>query len=303
MSLYSQTKEANFGLYADQSGHDLLYSLYHAEVIGLAIVGSRKAEQLALRWTHEISRIATEAGLLVLSGAAQGVDRCAHLSAIEHGGNSLAVIGCGFDHLNHQIKKLSAQGVGLASPFPNAQIPQRWTYPKRNQIIAQLATGLIVIQSAESSGSIYTARSALALKKPVWVMTHQPEHQSFRGALHLLQEGARPLLSPQSWLCELQTMKPNHIHFTGPNLKNLETKQEIDSSHLKLSSPPLLSPPNTKLWQVASDVVQSLEALAFAADITYSQALLEATQLELDGWFVAVIGVGYKRAYPTNQLI
>lgn len=251
----------------------------------LAIVGSRQAEDLSIEWAKLIAKEAVSRGFIVVSGGARGIDQQAHLEAIHQGGQSIAIIACGLDKLNRRLKNLAQQGVGLASPFLAHHPPQVWTYPKRNKYIAELSDGVVVIQAAVSSGSLLTARHALALGKKVWVLPHHPSQKTFRGSLQLLREGAWPLLSTQSWLDDFKGELTN-------------SPQSLLPSGLDESYPNELKQHASPLWQVSGARAKPLEILALEASMSLSEAMLEATQLELNGWLTLVIGLGYKRAYP-----
>ena len=271
-------------LEADIKGQELIENIkIRTQANLIAIVGSRKAESLSLQWTKDLVKVAVDHGFVVISGGAQGIDQQAHLEAIRCGGNSLAIIACGLDQISRRLQDLSKKGVGLASPFLSHYPPQRWTYPKRNQYLADLCDGLIVIQAAERSGSLLTARKALKLGKKVWVLPHQPSCKAFKGSLQLMREGAWPLLSAQSWLED----------FKGELDTEAKLKIAAESKTLRVE----LRQHNSPLWKVAGDQARSLESLAVAAALSYNEALLEATQLELEGWLTMVVGVGYKKAY------
>ena len=249
----------------------------------LAIIGSRKAETLSIKWAKDIAKEAVNSGFIVISGGARGIDQQAHLEALAQGGQSMAIIACGLDKLNRDLVYLANHGVGLASPFLAPYPPQVWTYPLRNKYIAELCDGLVVIQAAESSGSLLTARHALALDKKVWVLPHHPSQHSFRGSLQLLKEGAKPLCSPQSWFEDFEDEIGNDsLHPT----KSFYTQKVELKQH------------NSPLWQVAGEQAKPIEIMANDAGLSYTEALLEATQLELSGWLTFVVGIGYKRAYP-----
>ena len=271
-------------LEADQKGQELIENIkLSVKPNLLAIIGSRKAENLSLQWTKDLVKVAVAHGFIVISGGAQGVDQQAHIESVHCGGQSLAIIACGLNKASHRLQNLAKKGVGLASPFLSHYPPQVWTYPKRNQYIADLCDGLMVIQAAEGSGSLLTARKALKLGKKVWVLPHQPNHKAFKGSLQLLREGAWPLLSTHSWLEDFKDELDNDLVM----LKAIQSSTSI--VELKQHS--------SSLWKAAGDQARSLESLAIEAALSYDEALLEATQLELEGWLTLVVGVGYKKAY------
>jgi DNA processing protein len=251
----------------------------------IAIVGCRTPDQVGTLWSSEVSKAAVNAGWLVVSGGAKGIDSYAHRSAINAGGSSLAILGCGMGQIDSRLKSLCQQGVGAVSSFPYHHPPKRWTYPKRNVEIATLCDQVIVIQASEVSGSLYTARKALSLGKPVWTLPHHPDQVMHRGCLKLLTEGAKPLLSFTSWL--------DGLYYVATDSQCPSISMEHSHKHIEHSS---------SIWQAARDEPKSLETLALESSLTYSAALLEATQLELEGWLIPIIGVGYQRGYPQVEV-
>ena len=282
-------------MFADALGQEILAKLIANEGLkSIAIVGSREAGPLGMEWAHRVATSAAERGVVVISGGARGIDYQAHVSARERGGETLAILGSGLASLNHRHRALSHRGVGLASPFPPHQSPRRWTFPKRNLKIAALSSSTVVIQASENSGALITARESLRLKREVWVLCHLPTEPLHRGCLKLLNEGAKPLLSETSWMNSLSPkLKASAaVNWTTDDQNaTAQIKSECEVLSQKRAHP-------SALLRAASDTPRSLEWLAARSSMSYELALLEATNLELEGWLTPVIGVGYLRAYP-----
>jgi DNA processing protein len=140
--------------------------------LAVAIVGSRAAERDALDAAFRLGREVAAAGGLVVSGGALGVDGAAHRGALDAGGPTVAVLGCGVDvvyPLRHArlFDAMVAAGGGLASPFADGTPPRPGHFVRRNAIIAGLADAVLVIAARGRSGSLSTARAAAALGRPV----------------------------------------------------------------------------------------------------------------------------------------
>jgi len=254
----------------------------------VAIIGSRSADQIGLQWASRIAHVASQHDILVISGGAQGIDQQAHLAVTEQGGESLAVLGCGLNHLSKRHRMLATHGVGLVTPFEDHMSARTWTFPRRNQLIAALADEVIVIQASAQSGSLSTAHAALRLSKRVWVLTHLPDHPLHQGCLALITEGAHPLINSTCWLLSSPKHSPLHINHRNVT-HHVTTPKSVEDQELPQHDSPL--------WNASSHTPQSLEQLALEAQIPINLALTEATLLELDGWLTSTFGGLYQRAY------
>jgi DNA processing protein len=171
------------------------------------IVGSRRASRYALEVAHDLGRGLAAAGVTVVSGLALGVDAAAHGGVLVGGGRPLAVLAGGVDvpypkangPLREQIK---AQGI-LLSELPPGRRPLRWSFPARNRIMAALGRLIVVVEAAESSGSLITAEFAVQLGREVGAVPGHVTARQAAGANRLLREGAAVIRSPQDALDEL----------------------------------------------------------------------------------------------------
>lgn len=171
----------------------------------VALVGSRQAPEHALQWTEELARSLVRAGLLIVSGAALGVDGAAHRAA--GAANTLAVLGCGFDAgypAAHRklLERIGREGL-ILSEWPPWKRAANWHFPRRNRIIAALARAVVVCAAGEKSGALNTARHALDEGRELFVCPGHPADRAFAGCLRLLRDGARPLRDTQDILDDL----------------------------------------------------------------------------------------------------
>ena len=140
--------------------------------LAIALVGARAADRAALDTARRLGREIAARGGLVVSGGAIGVDGAAHRGALDGGGPTVAVLGCGIDvvyPLRHRAlyEEMVAGGGALVSPFPPGTPPRAFHFVRRNAIIAALADAVVVVAATGNSGSLHTARAAAALGRPV----------------------------------------------------------------------------------------------------------------------------------------
>lgn len=175
----------------------------------IAIVGSRNASPEGIKNARLFAKALSKAGALIVSGLARGIDSAAHIAAIELGSNhfTAAILGTGIDIVypkeNFGLSQaISRQGL-LISEFPLGAGPQKWHFPKRNRIIAALALGVVVIEAAEKSGSLITARLAADLGRDVFALPGSIHGLNSAGCHRLIQQGAKLVTTPRDVLEEL----------------------------------------------------------------------------------------------------
>ncbi|MDP4177365.1 MAG: DNA-processing protein DprA [Bacillota bacterium] len=173
----------------------------------ISIVGSRKCTRYGIDSAKFISKELSLYGLNIISGMAKGIDAAAHISAIENGKYTCAVLGCGIDviypkensSLYHQIEESGC----LVSEFIPSAEPLSFHFPIRNRIISGLSDIIIVVEAGDKSGSLITARMALDQGKDIYVVPGSIFSSQSRGTNKLIFDGAFPLLHPEDILKKL----------------------------------------------------------------------------------------------------
>ncbi len=161
----------------------------------VAIVGSRSASEYGLRVTRDISYGLAASGFTVISGMARGIDGTAHISALDCGGRTLAVMGCGVDRIyppEHEALYQRIEGHGaIISELPMGTRPAAFNFPARNRLISGLSLGVVVVEATEKSGSLITATLALEQNREVFAVPGEVGSSRSRGTHRLIRQGAK----------------------------------------------------------------------------------------------------------------
>jgi len=161
----------------------------------IAIVGSRRATAYGLQTTARLAEALAAHGVAVISGMARGVDTSAHKGALAADGRTIGVLGCGIDMVyppeNRKLFSEMAEKGCLLSEFPLGTLPLAENFPRRNRIISGLARGVLVVEAAENSGSLITARYALEHGRDVFAVPGNISFATSRGSNSLIKQGAK----------------------------------------------------------------------------------------------------------------
>lgn len=173
----------------------------------VGVVGTRGPSDGGRRAAAEFAAHLSQSGITIASGMALGIDREAHLAALGAPGSSIGCLGAGIDveypRANADVyARMRAQGL-LVSEFPPNGAPAACNFPIRNRIISGLSLGVIVVEAAERSGSLITARLALEQNREVFAYPGTPGDAGALGCQNLLRQGARIAFTPDDVLAEL----------------------------------------------------------------------------------------------------
>jgi len=162
----------------------------------VAVVGARAASDAGRRMAQRLGLELAAKGFTVVSGLARGIDSEAHQGALDGNGPTAAVMGCGIDIIYPpENRKLAAAiidgGGAIISELPVGTPPIAENFPTRNRLISGLSLGVVIVEAAEKSGSLITARMALEQNRQVFAVPGSPLTGRTRGSNRLLKEGAR----------------------------------------------------------------------------------------------------------------
>ena len=160
----------------------------------VAVVGARRASAYGLEVARELGRGLSAARVTVVSGLALGIDAAAHRGALDAGGNTIAVLACGAERVyprtNSGLYDCIVGAGAVLGELPPGAPPRRWTFPARNRIMAGLAALTVVVEAAERSGSLITARFAEDLGREVAAVPGRVTSRMAAGSNALLYDGA-----------------------------------------------------------------------------------------------------------------
>ena len=161
----------------------------------LAVVGSRHMTSYGKRATEQIVGEVAAAGVTIVSGFMYGVDATAHKAAVNANGKTIAVMPCGIERIHPEYQKdlydkILETGGLIISEYDGDSMPQLWTYPKRNRIVAGLASATLVVEAGLESGSLITADFAKKFGRKVFAVPGPITSEVSRGTAKLMQEGA-----------------------------------------------------------------------------------------------------------------
>lgn len=165
----------------------------------VAVVGTRRPTVAGIEIAETLGRALAEAGFVVVSGLAVGVDAAAHRAALGAGGHTVAVLGCGLDvtypRANRKLKaEIAARGT-LLSEYPQGTPPKALHFPLRNRVIAGLSHGVVVVEGAVSSGALVTARLALDANRSVYAVPGSLRNAMAAGPNHLIRTSQAALIT------------------------------------------------------------------------------------------------------------
>ena len=177
------------------------------EVLGrpaVAIVGARACSTYGAQVARMLGRELAASGLVVVSGLARGVDGEAHRGALDAGGVTVAVLGCGIDRdypaaHTELARRICERGLVVSEYEPGVE-PAPWRFPARNRIIAGLTAATVIVEARERSGALITADFALEDGREVFAVPGEITSMLSTGTNRLLRQGATPLTSTEDVL-------------------------------------------------------------------------------------------------------
>ncbi len=253
--------------------------LYQADEHCVAVVGTRRATPYGIHMAEKLGRELGAHGVAVVSGMALGVDTAAHRGAIESGGRTLAILGCGVDVVyppqNADLMDAIARHGAVVSQFLMGTKPSAGHFPYRNRIISGLSLGTIVVEAPADSGALITARQAAEQGREVFAVPGEVGKRNSEGPHALIREGAKLVETVQDILVELEL--PAAIR--QPRAAEPATVPP----HAPVAASPVVSPVEKDILSVLSPSGSFVDEIAAACRISVSEALSSLTMLELRG--------------------
>ena len=280
-SLLRQTNGPPPVLYA-HGNHRLLDSLQ------LAIVGSRNPTPAGRQTAEDFARHLSQAGLVITSGLATGIDAAGHGGALAAGKPTIAVMGTGLDRVypaRHRdlAHRIAGQGV-LVSEFPLGTEPRPGNFPQRNRIISGLSLGTLVVEAAIRSGSLISARCATEQGREVFAIPGSIHNPLARGCHALIRQGAKLVETARDILDELGPMAGAWVDETVTGEPDTDTDETLT-----------LDDEYTQLLDYIGYDQTSIDALVTRSGLTPAEVSSMLLQLELGGHVASSPGGLYNR--------
>lgn len=224
----------------------------------------------------------------MVSGLARGIDTAAHRGALEAGGRTFAVCGCGLDYPyppenKKLMEEIAATGANLSEFAPTVH-PESWHFPARNRIISGLSMGTIVVEAAERSGALITSDFAVEQGRDVFAVPGNVHKAQSRGCHGLIKQGATLVENAEDVLAALNN---RGLPFGDKVEKTIQAKGKSKVTASPAASQPTLREDLTaeqnRLWLALDVEPRHIDAIAQDAAMTAAQANASLVLFELKG--------------------
>ncbi|WP_286847880.1 MULTISPECIES: DNA-processing protein DprA [Aminobacterium] len=240
----------------------------------VAVVGTRRSSSYGQHIAQALGKLGARQGWILLSGGALGIDGAAHGGCLEEGGQTIAVLAHGLDHVYPQGHKELFHHIlddgALITEYPLGVRPAPWHFPKRNRIIAGLADKIVVVEAPQRSGAIITARLGLEMGKEIWAVPGRIDEKVCWGSNKLIYDGAYPLVSLEDFS---ETLGSVQLDFSSP----LCEKKNVSSCNMTEKEQKILELLRSKGDRTVDNL--SAEGKMTAADVIISISNLSAMNL------------------------
>ncbi len=244
--------------------------------LAMAVVGSRRPSHYGQLMAKRFGAELAEHGFTVVSGLARGIDSLAHQGALQAGGRTIAVLGCGVNRIypaEHRRLYDAVRDQGaVVSEFAFDTKPDRWNFPRRNRIISGLSLGVLVVEASDRSGSLHTAHHAVEQGREVFAVPGRIDGESSRGTHRLIQGGAKLITGVGDILDEL----PDAV-------RTAALQQHAAAQALAEEAPADLSPQESQILALLGGEESHIEAVIHASQLPAHVVASILATLELRG--------------------
>ncbi len=205
--------------------------------LSLAVVGTRKMSEYGKASAYKIAYEMAAANAIVVSGMALGIDGVASGGAIAAGGDTVAVLGCGIDVVypkqHRELYEKIAKTGAVISEFMPSTPPEKYNFPVRNRIISGLCQGTLVVEGDRRSGSLITAKNAIAQGREVFALPGKVDESNSEGPNELIRDGAYVALCTDDIINHYDFLYHDVINYRGLKKAKTHMKSELDEDILE----------------------------------------------------------------------
>lgn len=259
---------------------DKLYVIGNEKLLNnrsIAIVGSRKCSEYGVKYAKKFAKEISNEGITVVSGLALGIDSVAHEFSKGEKGKTIAVVGCGLNHIYPEENKelffsiLKNDGCIVSEYEPDAEIDMK-NFPKRNRIISGISDGVLVVEASYKSGSTITGRIGLQQNKKVFCIPRGLEDSKGKGTNDLIQKGAKLVTSAYDIFMEYENWNINYEIEKETNISiNKEAKKHVPNEYMHI-------------YQLISYTPQNIQYFAVKSGMKIAEVTQKLIMLELQGY-------------------
>jgi DNA processing protein len=282
----------------------LLFTRGNIEMLNtlmLGVVGTRRPTAYGTAASARLAKDLALAGLTIVSGMARGIDTSAHRGALEAGGATIAVFGCGVDQTypaeNRKLaEQIARQGL-IISEFPMSAPPYPQNFPIRNRIISGMTAGVLVVEGSEYSGSAITAKLAAEQNREVFAVPGNITSKMSWGPNLLIKQGAKLVQEWNDVVVELRPEDRRRLVDQCRNRLNLQDKNADESSTMQPAS--IRNVIGGKILdRLRPDAPTGLDNLIESIEGSSASEIIAALfELELDGRVRQLPGKSYIRVW------
>ena len=251
------------------------------EGVPFGVIGSRTPCVYGENAAKDIVATLAENGALIVSGGALGIDSIAHKAALEAGGKTVLVMGCGhgYDYLreNAELRKAVTKSGAVISEYPPFTPVDQGTFPDRNRIISGMSKAVVIVEAAEYSGTFSTANHAVRQDREIYVLPGDIDSGNFAGSNRLITEGAVAVFSGDDILVKCNLLKKARRFKgkkTGETFRNIDEKSKEGKScvkKLKTKKSAESDKTEEKIQEKNENVIKNLPAgISKNAEIVYN---------------------------------
>ncbi|MCD6309002.1 MAG: DNA-processing protein DprA [Candidatus Latescibacteria bacterium] len=244
----------------------------------IAFVGTRKPSSYGRKMTRRLVCETASSGICVVSGMAEGVDSEAHRAALDEGGSTVAVFGCGVDVIYPSVNRPLSEEIALSgclvSHFPMGTRCSPGNFPARNAVIVGISIATVVVEAPRKSGALITAELAIRAGRRLFAVPGNADSPTCEGTNALFARGAEPVMSMETALASL-----------GKKAAGRRAAQPVKPATSGLAG---------EIVTVLAEGPRHIEDIAGRLDVSTAEALGEMTLLEIDGYVRQLPGMRFE---------
>lgn len=271
------------------------------EKIAIGVVGTRNPCYESVAIARHISGELAKAGAVVISGGALGIDTAAHEAAVEAGGKTVCVLGCGLGTRylleNEAMRRQISKSGAVITEYPPFSSASRVTFPQRNRIISGISKAVLVVEAGAKSGSLITARLASEQGREVFAIPGSVLSTAYTGANNLIRDGAKSASCARDILTPYAVMYPDRLCLDGLEygIKAEETEPEPKKKPAKIKKeyPAGIDPDIEAVYNLFGDESVHPDEICAATGFSLSKVISLLIQLELEEYIEQTEGKNY----------